>query len=134
MENDFNPQEDPRRYTVSSFRLLSRFLGINTPWIVSGYSEDNTNINHRTFVINISHEKVDGPDVLSEYILWKGVKRKLARYEIQTFDFGYHFNLKFFVEVEQPVFKWYKGDKIISPPSIIREQAEILNTIQKFAN
>jgi hypothetical protein len=131
----FNPNEDPRRYTVSSFRLLSRFLGINSPWFVSGYSENNGDVNNRIFTIEISHETQENEnDILSEYIIWNGVLKKIIEYKVEQYILGYHFNAKFIVEAHQPVIRNSDENKIITIPAIIKEQAGILNTMQIFSN
>ncbi len=135
MNAPFNPNEDPRRYTVSSFRLLSRFLGLNSPWLVSGYSENNGDVNNRIFTIEISHDTLENEkDILSKYIIWNGVLKKVIEYKVEHYDLGYHFNAKFIVEAHQPVIRNYDENKIITIPAIIKEQADILKTIQIFSN
>ena len=135
MNAPFNPNEDPRRYTVSSFRLLSRFLGLNSPWRVSGYSENNGDVNNRIFTIEISHDTLENEkDILSKYIIWNGVLKKVIEYKVEHYDLGYHFNAKFIVEAHQPVIRNYDENKIITIPAIIKEQADILKTIQIFSN
>jgi len=131
----FNPNEDPRRYTVSSFRLLSRFLGLNSPWFVSGYSENNGDVNNRIFTIEISHDTLENEkDILSKYIIWNGVLKKVIEYKVEHYDLGYHFNAKFIVEAHQPVIRNYDENTIITIPAIIKEQADILKTMQIFSN
>jgi hypothetical protein len=131
----FNPDEDPRRYSVSSFRLLSRFLGINSPWFVSGYSDDSGDVNNRIFTIEISHDTLENEiDILSKYIIWDGVLKKIIEYKVEYYNLGYHFNAKFIVEAHQPVIRNSDENKIITIPAIIKEQADILNTMQIFSN
>jgi hypothetical protein len=131
----FNPNEDPRRYSVSSFRLLSRFLGINAPWFVSGYSDDSEDVNNRIFTIEISHDTLENEiDILSKYIIWDGVLKKIIEYKVEYYNLGYHFNAKFIVEAHQPVIRNSDENKIITIPAIIKEQADILNTMQIFSN
>ena len=135
MNTPFNPNEDPRRYTVSSFRLLSRFLGLNSPWFVSGYSENNGDVNNRIFTIEISHDTLENEkDILSKYIIWNGVLKKVIEYKVEHYDLGYHFNAKFIVEAHQPVIRNYDENTIITIPAIIKEQADILKTMQIFSN
>jgi hypothetical protein len=131
----FNPDEDPRRYSVSSFRLLSRFLGINSPWFVSGYSDNSGDVNNRIFTIEISHDTLENEiDILSKYIIWDGVLKKIIEYKVEYYNLGYHFNAKFIVEAHQPVIRNYDENKIITIPAIIKEQADILKTMQIFSN
>lgn len=135
MNTPFNPDEDPRRYSVSSFRLLSRFLGINSPWFVSGYSDDSGDVNNRIFTIEISHDTLENEiDILSKYIIWDGVLKKIIEYKVEYYNLGYHFNAKFIVEAHQPVIRNSDENKIITIPAIIKEQADILNTMQIFSN
>ena len=135
MNTPFNPDEDPRRYSVSSFRLLSRFLGINTPWFVSGYSDNSGDVNNRIFTIEISHDTLENEiDILSKYIIWDGVLKKIIEYKVEYYNLGYHFNAKFIVEAHQPVIRNYDENKIITIPAIIKEQADILKTMQIFSN
>ena len=135
MNTPFNPNEDPRRYSVSSFRLLSRFLGINAPWFVSGYSDDSEDVNNRIFTIEISHDTLENEiDILSKYIIWDGVLKKIIEYKVEYYNLGYHFNAKFIVEAHQPVIRNSDENKIITIPAIIKEQADILNTMQIFSN
>ena len=135
MNTPFNPDEDPRRYSVSSFRLLSRFLGINSPWFVSGYSDNSGDVNNRIFTIEISHDTLENEiDILSKYIIWDGVLKKIIEYKVEYYNLGYHFNAKFIVEAHQPVIRNYDENKIITIPAIIKEQADILKTMQIFSN
>ena len=135
MNTPFNPDEDPRRYSVSSFRLLSRFLGINSPWFVSGYSDNIGDVNNRIFTIEISHDTLENEiDILSKYIIWDGVLKKIIEYKVEYYNLGYHFNAKFIVEAHQPVIRNYDENKIITIPAIIKEQADILKTMQIFSN
>ena len=79
---------------------------------------------------NIENEK----DILSKYIIWNGVLKNVIEYKVEHYDLGYHFNAKFIVEAHQPVIRNYDENTIITIPAIIKEQADILKTMQIFSN